>query len=179
MRKAFTLIEMMISVVILSIIILFLYQSYAALNRSNSFYEQQAEIIKDELLKKRVLFLDFSLAVAKSVQVLNQERDEDVVFMQSANSLHKRFNPYIAYIIKEKKLYRLESLKPFLEYPLSADDDFVVDYIGDIDKFRVYKSIEKKENSVLENYLIHVDFTEDDDILLKVKVLNEESSTAI
>jgi len=173
MRKGFTLIEMMISVVILSIIMLFLYQSYAALNRSNSFYEKQAEIIKEELLKKQVLFLDFSLALNGSVEILNQEKDEDVVFMQSANSLHKRFYPYIAYIVKEKKLYRLESLKPFLEYPLMADSDFIVDYLGDIDGFRVYKSIKKEENSVLENYLIHVDFTKEDDILLKVKVLNE------
>lgn len=174
MRKAFTLIEMMISVVILSIIMLFLYESYAALNRSNSFYEKRAEVIKNELLKKRVVFLDFSLALNKSVKILNQDRDEDVVFMQSSNSLHKRFNPYIAYIVKEKKLYRLESLKPFLEYPLEADSDFVVEYMGEVDGFRVYQSIQKKEESIFENYLIHIDFTKDDDTLLKVKLLNEE-----
>lgn len=174
MRKAFTLIEMMISVVILSIIMLFLYESYAALNRSNSFYEKRAETIKNELLKKRVVFLDFSLALYQSVKVLNQDRNEDVVFMQSSNSLHKRFNPYIAYFVKEEKLYRLESLKPFLEYPLEADSNFIVDYIGAVDGFRVYKSVQTKEETIFENYLVHIDFTKDDDTLLKVKVLNEE-----
>lgn len=174
MKKAFTLIEMMISVVILSIIMLFLYESYAALSRSNSFYGIRVETIKDEQLRKRVVFLDFSLALNKSVRILNQERDEDVVFMQSSHSLHKRHNPYIAYIVKNKKLYRLESMKAFEEYPLEVDSDFVVDLIGDIDGFRVYKSTQKKEDISSENYLVNINFTKEDDILLKIKLLNEE-----
>lgn len=176
MRKAFTLIEMMISVVILSLIMLFLYESYAALNRSNAVYENKAEIIKDKVLRKRVMFLDFSLAQFQSVKILNQEKNEDVVFMQSSNSLHRRIHPYIAYVVKEKKLYRLESLKAFLEYPLDSDSDFVVDYLGKVDGFRVYKTTKKEEGISSENYLIHVDFAQDDEILLKVKALNTQNN---
>ena len=174
MRKAFTLIEMMISVVILSIIMLFLYESYAALNRSNSFYAKKVELIQTQQLKKEVVFDDFSMALYKSVNILNQERNEDVIFMQSSNSLHKRHNPYIAYILKDKKLYRLESLKKFEEYPLTSDSDFVVDLIGDAEGFRVYKDTKKTENITYENYLIHIDFIKENDILIKVKVLNEQ-----
>ncbi len=174
MRKAFTLIEMMISVVILSIIMLFLYESYSALNRSNSFYGERVEHIKDEQLRKRAVFLDFSLALHETVKILNQERDEDVLYMQSSNSLHKRYNPYIAYIVKNKKLYRLESIKEFKEYPFSVDNNFIVDFIGDVDSFRVYKSIKKKQDATLVSYLVHIDFTKENDILLKVKALNEK-----
>ena len=53
MRKAFTLIELMISIVILTILMLFLYKSYAALNKSNTLLSQEVQkISKIELLKE-------------------------------------------------------------------------------------------------------------------------------
>ncbi len=174
MRKAFTLIEMMISVVILSIIMLFLYESYAALNRSNSFYEKRVLEMKKEQLRKKSVFLDFSLALNETVNILNQERDEDVLYMQSSNSLYKRYNPYIAYIVKDKKLFRLESIQEFKEYPFSIDNNFQADFIGEVESFRVYKSAQKSEDTTFVSYLVHIDFAEEDDILLKVKPLNEK-----
>ena len=48
MRKAFTLIELMISVSILSIMMIFLYKSYASVNMSNKFYEKEVELIKQQ-----------------------------------------------------------------------------------------------------------------------------------
>ncbi|WP_324170587.1 prepilin-type N-terminal cleavage/methylation domain-containing protein [Sulfurimonas sp.] len=168
MRKAFTLIELMVSITILSIIMIFLYKSYASLNKSNHFYKKELFKIKSEQLKKRVLFLDFSLAKNKSIKIINQDIKEDIVFLQSSNSMHNRYNPYIAYIFKEQKLYRLESLKPFKEYPLNADAEFSVEYFGEAKSFRVYKS----DNKEKESYLVHIDFKEDKDILLKVNILN-------
>ena len=173
MRKGFTLIELMVSITILSVMVVFLYQSYASLNRSNKFYSNEVESIKDLQLKKRVIFLDYSLARVKSIKIHKQDRVADVVFMQTSHSLHKIYNPYVAYVMKEKKLYRLESLKAFKEYPFSVDDEFVVDYLGEVDGFRVYKSNIKGKNSTSELYLVHIDFKLEDDILLKIKVLNE------
>jgi len=178
-RGGFTLIELMVSISILSIMMIFLYQSYASLNSSNAFYKKEVSTIlhKDKL--KEIVFLDFSLALyneSKTLTILPQEKEEDIVFFQSANSIHKNYNPYIAYIKKDTKLYRLESLEKFQEYPLSIENKFSVDYFGEVDGFRVYKS-EKKEtnttNQTKNSYLIHIDFTDKDDILLKVKVLNE------
>lgn len=171
MRRGFTLIEMLISVTILSIMMLFLYKSYASLNHSNSFYKKEVTKLKDDEIIKKVMFMDFSLALNQSVSILNQDTKEDVVLMQSSNSLHNRYNPYIAYIIKNAKLYRLESLKP-LSYPLSAESEFSVDYIGKVNSFRVYKADNKQENVTLELFLLHVDFKDEEDILLKVKVLS-------
>ena len=168
MRKAFTLIELMISIVILSIIMLFLYKSYSALNHSNrTLKEETLKIQKYELLKK-TLYLDFSLA--QEIKIINQDKKEDVVFMQSKNSVHKRYNPYIAYIFKDKKLYRLESLRPFKEYPLNVDSEFVTDELGECKSFRVYKSRDVKRGT----YFIHILFKKDEEILLKVKQLNQK-----
>jgi prepilin-type N-terminal cleavage/methylation domain-containing protein len=167
MRKAFTLIELVVAIGILSIVMIFLYKSYASLNKSNAFYKKEVSQIKSKELKKKVLFLDFSLAKDKSVQILNQEKNQDIVFLQSSNSMHNRYNPYIAYIFKDKKLYRLESLKKFQSYPLSVDAEFSVEYFGKAQSFRVYKS----DNKETESYLVHIDFKDEEDVLLKVKVM--------
>lgn len=163
MRKAFTLIEMMVAISILSIIIIFLYESYASLNMSNKFYKKELHTIKNKQLKKRVLYLDFSLAFSKSVKILNQNNKIDIVFLQSKNSMHKKYNPYIAYIIKNSKLYRLESLRKFKSFPLSIDTKFSAEYFGEIENFRAYKS--KSD----ESYLLHIKFKDEDDIFLKMK----------
>ncbi len=169
MRKGFTLIELLISITILSIMMLFLYKSYASLNHSNSFYKQEVATLKEEESLKKIIFLDFSLALSQSITIQNQDTKEDAVFMQSTNSLHKRYNPYLAYIIKNHKLYRLESLKP-LSYPLSVESEFSVDSLGKVSAFRVYKS---DANTSSELFLVHVNFKEKEDILLKIKVLNQ------
>jgi len=173
-RKGFTLIELMISISILSIMMIFLYQSYASLNRSNAFYKKEVtKIISHDKLKK-IIFLDFSLALSKSTKILNKEKNRDIVFLQSSHSLHRNYNPYIAYIMQENKLYRLESLYEFKEYPLNLDSQFSVDYLGDIEGFRVYKSVQKIKKRAPEIYLINIDFKEEKkDILMKIKLLNE------
>lgn len=177
MRKAFTLIEMMISITILAIIMIYLYQSYSSLNISNTVFKKATDEIKEIELKKRVIFLDFSLAqkgdANASFKILNQEINEDVVFMQSAHSLHKRHNPYVGYLVKDKKLYRIESLKPLREYPLGVESEFVADTLGEVNSFRVYKNQPKSDDNASEAYLIHIDFKDEEDILIKTKLLNE------
>jgi len=168
MRKAFTLIELLISIVILSILMLFLYKSYASLNRSNDTLAQQTQKIKREELLKKTIYLDFTVAFAPTIRILNQSKTEDVVFLQSPHSVHDRINPYIAYLVKDKTLYRLESFKPFTEYPLVADSEFVADALGKVKIFRVYKSKDAKK----EVYLLHIMFAKEGETVLKVKVFN-------
>jgi len=172
-RGGFTLIELMVSISILAIMMVFLYKSYASLNRTNKIYKKEVTLIKDEEMKKKVIYLDFSLALHKSIKIINQDKREDIVFFQSSNSLHKRYNPYIAYIMKDKKLYRLESLTKFKEYPLSNDMEFTIDYFGKVNSFRIYKSTKIIDKKPVETYLVHINFKNKDDILLKIKVLNQ------
>jgi len=170
-RNAFTLIEMMISISILSIIMIFLYQSYAAINQSNRLYAKKTNSIIGEQKRQRVIYMDFSLALFGTISIIKQEKNEDTVFMQSSNSIHQRYNPYIAYILKDEKLYRLESLKK-LKYPLGIDDQYEVDYFGEVDSFRVYESIKKSDTNSSASHLISISFKKEDDILLKVTPLN-------
>jgi len=181
LRGAFTLIEMMVSISILSIMMIFLYKSYASLNKSNLFYKGELNYIKAQALKKKVIYLDFALAIPfesrannqKSINILSQDAKEDVVLFQTSNSVHNKYNPYIAYIIEDKILYRLESLRE-LEYPLNNDSDFTVDNLGEVNSFRVYKSSKKVGTTNPEIYLVHIDFKNENNILLKTKVLNQQ-----
>ena len=163
MKKAFTLIEMLISISILSIMMIFLYKSYASLNNSNSLLKDEAHSIKKQELKKKVLFLDFSLIINNKLDILNKDTKEDVLFMQSKNSIHNRINPYITYIVKDSILYRLESLEKFYTADLSFDNEFVYDTFGEVNSFRVFTSRDKNSS-----FLIDIDFKNDEDILLKV-----------
>lgn len=174
MRKAFTLVELMVSIVILSIMMLFLYKSYSGLGKSNKIFEIEVQRISKHEKIKELLYLDFALA--KTISIQNQDNKEDVVFLQTLSSVHRRIKPYVAYILKNGMLYRLESLRPFIDYPLAADSEFVVDELGEVKSFRVYPS--RDTTSAL--YLIHIVFQEEisqretKEILLKVKSLNRE-----
>ena len=165
MKKAFTLIELLISIVILSILMLFLYKSYANLNKSNQSISREIQKVQRIQEIKKTLYMDFNLAFKGSIEILHQDKSTDILFMQTRYSLHKRVNPYVAYIFKDKKLYRLESLRVYKEYPLSSKADFVSDYVAEVKSFRVYKS---KKSS----YLIDLRVSNKEELLLKVKPLN-------
>lgn len=166
MRKAFTLIEMMISISILSIMMIYLYKTNSSVNQSNIFYEREVNKLNHLTLKKRVLFLDISLSLYQQISIVHIDKESDILFLQTTNSLHRRVNPFVVYIVKNEKLYRLESLKK-LTYPFSDADKFDVDCFGDIDIFRVYKQKKK------ETFFADLKFKNSDKILMKVNVLNE------
>ena len=171
MKKAFTLIELLISIAILSILMLFLYKSYWGLNQYNTIFAHHVDKKERLELIKKTLYLDFITAQNKSITILHQNKKVDIAFLQSNNSLHQRVVPYIAYIVREHQLYRLESLKPFHDFPLNSEDQFVADYLGKITIFRVYQSKSKEKHSVL----VHILFQNKDEILLKIPLLNELS----
>ncbi|WP_457744489.1 PulJ/GspJ family protein [Sulfurimonas sp.] len=168
LRAAFTLIEMMIAISIFSIMMLYLYKSYSTLNISNNNLKVEVRKIQDIQKIKKVIFLDFTLALYNSIKIDNRDKGEDFVFFQSSHSIHKRINPYITYMVKDKKLYRLESLKPITTYELPSDEEFDIDLLGTVKSFKVYKTT-KKESS----YLVAINFKSMDDILLRVNPLNE------
>ena len=170
MKKAFTLIELMISIVILSIIMLFLYKAYSGLNKSNVLLKEKSDILVKEQLVKKTIYLDITTALNNSIKIIKQDAHTDVLFLQTAHSLHKRINPYVAYILKDKQLYRLESFKKFTNYPLDTTSNFVVDKLSKADSFRVYKSQTKAKHT----YLVALLSNKKDKILLKIHALNEK-----
>lgn len=169
-RKAFTLVELMISIIILSLMIVALYKSYASLNISNEIYKNKSNSIKNTELKKKVIYLDLLLVIPKSLIYLDKDTKEDIISFQTTNSIHKRFNPYVTYVVKDSMLYRIESLKKVKTYPFNADFSGDIDELGKVNEFKIYRSKSKK----VESYLVNILFKDSSKILLKVNALSQK-----
>lgn len=164
MKRAFTLIEMLIAVALLSVITLFLYQTYASLQHSNRFYgEELSEASREQKLRKTI-YLDLSLSMPGSVTLINIDKNADVLIMQSSHSVHRRIMPYVAYLVKDDHLMRIESSEK-LVYPLSGEEEMVIDDLEEIKTFRVFQ----KENS----FLVHLEEADKKMLLFRTNRLND------
>lgn len=168
LRTAFTLIEIVIAITIFSIMMLYLYKSYASLNLSNTFYQKEATQIKEIKQKQKIIFLDFSLLLFSEYEIIKNDKKNDTVFLQTSNSMHGRINPYVAYVIKDSRLYRIESYKKITAENFGIERVLDIDDFGEVEKFRVY------ENSSDKLYfLIDAAFKNSSNLLLRVRSLNE------
>ena len=139
MRGAFTLIEMMVSVGLLAMMTLFLYQSVAALQRSNHAYADHVEAATHELLAVKTLVQDLALSLPESLVSVSDDPDRDQLFLQTSNSVHGRIMPYVAYRVVDANLYRIESSRP-LGRQTRADEELVIDRIGAVERFKLFRN---------------------------------------
>ena len=150
MRRSFTLIELLISVGLLSLIIIFLYNSLDTLRRSNSFYE--INLKKDESRHKifNTIYFDLLRADAGTIGIkAGYEKDFDILTLRSLNSLYMLERPYITYVVSrvENTLLRIESLFP-IKLPLSYELENRVKIDKIANEFELFKFFQdgKKEN---------------------------------
>lgn len=164
-RHAFTLIEMMIAITLFSVVMIFLYQSMASLDKSNRFYGEKLQTISTEQSLFKILYLDLALSSSNVGEVINVNKNEDVVLMQTRHVVHTHVMPYVAYLVKKKHLYRVESAAK-LSYPFESNLNVLIDDFGEVQKFRLYK------NST--HFLLHLNFGGQDN-LLKIRHLGADS----
>lgn len=143
-RSGFTLMEMMISVVLIVIISLFLTQGITTLQHSNRSLKahDDVEATRDRLFS----LLYYDLLEAYSVTILpTKERRYQVIQMQTGHSIHQIIHPYVTYYVKSDTLalIRLESAYPIklpiayeLQQQLKAD--LIVEEVSD---FNLYPSV--------------------------------------
>ena len=83
-RHAFTLIEMMIAITLFSVVMIFLYQSMASLDKSNRFYGDKLQSISTEQSLFKTLYLDLALSESNVGEIININKNEDIVLMQTS-----------------------------------------------------------------------------------------------
>jgi len=164
-RHAFTLIEMMIAITLFSVVMIFLYQSMASLDKSNRFYSDKLQNISTEQSLFKTLYLDLSLSKANSDEINNINKNEDMVFLQTSHVIHTHVMPYVVYFVKDKHLYRVESATK-LSYPFESNINALIDNFGEIKKFRLYK------NST--HFLLQLNINGKEDTLLKIRHLGAQ-----
>lgn len=173
-RNAFTLIEMMVSISILAMMLLFLYKSYADMHQANDIYKTKSFQASSLFTKKKTIFLDFTLADATTITIIPIDPKSDFVYFQTSHSLYGNLDPYVAYIKREEELYRIESLQSFEGYPIPSNVTYSnAESLGKIQIFRLYKKASDANANSDDAYLLHTRFETNEEILYKLKPLNE------
>ena len=144
MKRAFTLIEMVIAIAIFALAMTLLYEN---LDISKKFFSKTKEVYKKAEYKERViklLYQDFLNATD-----LKSDIDEKAVVFRTSNSIFHIPHPYVGYYNIKNRLYRVESIHP-LKIVLSFNDlqnarVFPIDI--NISDFRV--KIDKEKNILI------------------------------
>lgn len=181
-KRAFTLIEIIIATLLISLLVVFLYQSLSVLKTSNA-----SLISKDEKAKERdfifsLLHKDiFESTSAKTITT--SSKDFDLFYLQTRNSLHDLINPNILYVVakEDKKLLRIESNKE-IKLPIAEENIYSL-YVDEIAKnieylkiFSVSKDANDTNASAVPNLSHEVGKTSNCgvDMLMAIKLKNEK-----
>ncbi len=137
-RSAFTLIEVLISIALLSLVLLALYRSVDMLRSSNRQLFGYLEKANREKQGTETLFLD----IAGSDGNLTIAGDEfsRLCMESSVNSLYGLSVAKVCWVVSKKEHTLLRSEGNGYTLPLNSDDRVAVDaVIEDVDLFRVYR----------------------------------------
>lgn len=159
-KRAFTLLEVMISISILSLIFVYLYSSIDSLKRSNSFYEKKNEVIKFQEKILKVLYSDLILSNKKIDLLEDGSKDYSILRIdKTKNSLYNIKETTVIWFVskEEDTLIRVESKKD-INLPIKYDDIpyvYLDKIFSECKAFKLYKSNDKdklllylkKENS--------------------------------
>ena len=126
-RAAFTLIEVLISIVLLGIILPALYESVKLLRDSNSHLFEHLQISKNELKEIQTLFLD--IASSDGNLTLHNDEFDRLCLEHTKNSLYGLFDAKVCWVVLKEgpALLRIEGNGYHL--PLRLDEHVQVDKI--------------------------------------------------
>ncbi len=124
--KAFTLVEVIVSITILGILFTFLFETTNSTKKLNKPYIQKANKIHKEAKVFQTFVKDFTQIVGASSAIYGKKYD--IVRFKTKNSIHNIIEPYITYFISRKDLtlIRTESLE---KYDLYNKEDIYKEFI--------------------------------------------------
>lgn len=139
-KKAFTLLEVVISITIFMIILIFIYKVFDDTKVSNEKFEQHIYKSEDINNLYKIIFED--IAEARTSITLQNDRDKNaIVTFQSNNSFNNPFNLHKTYMISSNNhLVRIESKEAFKKENSGLDfynNSFIDILMKDIKKFIV------------------------------------------
>ena len=153
MKRSFTLIEVLVSIALFSIILLFLYQSLEVTKSTNNFYVKKLNTLIDTNNIKKIILSDISQS--SLVEISKDENSNNILIIKTNNLYHNDFFKYVTYLVtQENNLVRIESLTKFEKKTLS-DKFFDSTYIDVLLKdIEVFKTSSTKDNIDIFSILI-------------------------
>ena len=165
-RRAFTLIEVIISVLLLTLVIFALYKNLNIVKKSTVNLHSHLENSQKDINSYKLLYLDL-LQITDKLTITSKEKNYDRVCFFSKNSLYNLPKAYICWVVhkKDNTLLRVESSKKF-NLPPMRETPLQKDIIKkNIKIFKVYKH--KRENQLL------IFVKDKKEVSFKVKIINK------
>jgi len=156
--KAFSLVELIISIVLLGIIATFLYSTVSNLEKTNKIFAANEKKLSEK--EKIVDLLYDDLFSANSLALKGQQYS--LISMQTSNSLYDIAQPYVTWLVSKENntLLRLESTREFKNTDSQSMDYVHITKVREnCELFKIYQS--KKR----ENILIHLKFKNQEPIV--------------
>lgn len=154
MRKsrAFTIVELLISVALIGLIIVYLYSVSGNLQKSNQFYDAKQQKEDAENRIKELFFRDIIEIASNEINITEGfDKEYSILNFKTHNSLHGLANPYVMYAVsrEDSTLIRSESMVDFN----FSDENFFnktksIEIVKDVEKFLV-SSDEKNKKKFL------------------------------
>ena len=114
MKKAFTLLELIISITLFMIIVIFLYKTLDETKYSNNLFSNKQSILKQSNDLHNIFLED--IAQASTINISYDKNKNAIVKIVSLNTFHSAFFTNITYFIEpSKELMRIESKEELKE----------------------------------------------------------------
>ena len=171
-KKAFSLVELIISIVLLGIIATFLYSTVSNLEKTNIIFAANEKALSSREKVIDILYDD--IFAANTLTLTGFEHS--LVSMQTNNSLFDIEVPYVTWLVSKDKntMLRFESTKAFKKMNSQNTNYYHVSKVREnCEVFKIYQS--KKKDSIL----IHLKFKDEEPLIYEFsKPLFVENNTS-
>jgi len=143
-HNGFTLIEVLISLSVFFIILLFLYKTLDLTKHSSSFYKNKLEVMRENNDFKNIFYQDFAnadLSSTKDKYFLKEDKNENsIISYKSTNTYHNPFFTNITYFLSNQgDLLRVESKNPLKREGENYQDSYIDILKKNINIFKLKK----------------------------------------
>jgi prepilin-type N-terminal cleavage/methylation domain-containing protein len=148
-KKGFTLIEVLISISLLSLVLLALYKSAEVLRASNKNLFKHLDHASDGLKGSKTLYMDL-LQADSNITINSEKKFHRLEISKTKNSLHGLGQAKVTWLVHKENntLLRIEGSQ--YKLPLKMEENVEIDsIISNVELFKLYRSKKRKTLLVL------------------------------